>query len=298
VQEFEVGRHKLRLSNLEKVLYPATGFRKQDVLQYYARIAPVILPHMRDRPLTLKRYPNGVEGEFFYQKTCPPNRPSWLQTTDVWSEGRNDNIRYCMGNDLESLVWLANTGNLEIHTFLHRRQDVFRPDMVVFDLDPGPPANVIQCCEVALLVRDHVKSMGLQSFVKVSGSKGMQLYIPLHTPVTYDETKPFAHKLSVDLEMEHRKLIVSKMRKDLRVGKVLIDWSQNDDHKTTVCVYSLRAKREPYVSTPVTWKEVEEGVDHRKPERLFFTTDQALERVDRLGDLFAPVLKLKQKLPA
>jgi len=297
VREYEVGEHMLRLSNLEKVFYPSTGFTKGDVINYYARISPFLLPHMRGRPLTLKRYPEGVEGEFFYQKTCPSNHPEFLETADVWSEGRGADIHYCMANNLESLVWLANAGNLEIHTFLHRAPDVLRPESVVFDLDPGLPAEILACAEVGLWIRDHLRSLGLKSFIKASGGKGMQLYIPLHGDVSYDDTKPFARSLAQAMETLHPRRITSNMRKDLRKGKIFIDWSQNDDHKTTVCVYSLRAQKEPRVSTPVLWKEVEEAHDAQDASLLRFGPEQAVERAERLGDLFAPVLTLRQRLP-
>jgi bifunctional non-homologous end joining protein LigD len=288
---------KLSVSNLDKVLYPKVGFTKGQVIDYYIRIAPVLLPHLRDRPLTMKRYPNGVDAEFFYEKNCPSHRPKWVSTAKVWSEGNQRIMDYCLANDLPTLVWAANLADLELHTSLSRKQDVARPTMMVFDLDPGPPAEIVQCCQVSLWLRDLLGEMKLKSWAKTSGSKGLQVYVPLNTAVTYDETKGLARALAEHLERGHVDLVVSKMLKSLRTGKVLVDWSQNDEHKTTVCVYSLRAKQEPTVSTAVTWEEVKNCLKKKKADLLKFRSDQALARVDKLGDLFAPVEKLKQKLP-
>jgi len=288
---------KLAVSNLNKVLYPKVGFTKGQVIDYYIRIAPVLLPHLRDRPLTMKRYPNGVDAEFFYEKNCPSHRPSWVKTARVWSEGDNRMMHYCLAQDLPTLVWAANLADLELHTSLSRKQDVARPTMMVFDLDPGPPADIAQCCQVGLWLRDLLAEMKLKSWAKTSGSKGLQVYVPLNTPVTYGDTKGLSRALAEHLEREHVDLVVSKMLKSLRTGKVLVDWSQNDEHKTTVCVYSLRAKDEPTVSTPVTWDEVENCFRKKKADLLKFRSDQVLGRVEKIGDLFAPVEKLKQKLP-
>jgi bifunctional non-homologous end joining protein LigD len=288
---------KLSVSNLDKVLYPKVGFTKGQVIDYYIRIAPVLLPHLRDRPLTMKRYPNGVDAEFFYEKNCPSHRPSWVRTAKVWSEGNQRIMDYCLANDLPTLVWAANLADLELHTSLSRKQNVTRPTMMVFDLDPGPPADIVQCCKVGLWLRDLLGQMKLKSWAKTSGSKGLQIYIPLNTPVTYEDTKGHSRALAEHLEREHVDLVVSKMLKSLRTGKVLVDWSQNDEQKTTVCVYSLRAKDEPTVSTPVTWDEVENCLKKKKVDLLKFRSDQVLARVDKMGDLFAPVEKLKQKLP-
>ncbi len=290
------GKH-LKLSNLDKVLYPEAGFTKGQVIDYYVRIAPVLLPHLRNRPLTMKRYPNGVSGQFFYEKNCPQHRPEWVQTARVWSEGNNRWMDYCMAQDLATLVWAANLADLELHTSLSLASDIMRPTFVVFDLDPGPPANIVQCCQVGLWVRDIFAQLKLQSFAKTSGSKGLQIYVPLNTAVTYDQTKPFAHELARLLERQHPDLVVSDMKKALRTGKVLVDWSQNDDHKTTVCVYSLRAKERPTVSTPVKWNEVESCLKKGDPSLLVFESDEVLKRAKQYGDLFDPVLKLKQKMP-
>jgi bifunctional non-homologous end joining protein LigD len=290
------GKH-LKLSNLDKVLYPEAGFTKGQVIDYYVRIAPVLLPHLHGRPLTMKRYPNGVSGPFFYEKNCPEHRPEWVQTVRVWSSGNNKWMNYCLAEDLPTLVWAANLADLELHTSLSLGKDILRPTFLVFDLDPGPPANIVQCCQVGLWVRDIFAKLQLQSFAKTSGSKGLQIYVPLNTAVTYDQTKPFAHELARLLERQHPELVVSDMKKALRTGKVLVDWSQNDDHKTTVCVYSLRAKERPTVSTPVKWEEVENCLKKGDPTLLVFESDEVLARAKKYGDLFEPVLKLKQKMP-
>ncbi len=297
ITEVEVQGRRLTLSNLEKVLYPQAGFTKAQLIDYYVRIAPVLLPHLRGRPLTLKRYPDGVDGELFYQKNCPDHRPSWVATARVWSEGNKRWMDYCMVQEVATLVWAANLADIELHTSLSLAKEILRPTMIIFDLDPGEPANIVQCCQAGMWVRDVFAHFGLQAFPKTSGSKGLQVYVPLNTPVTYDDTKAFAHELARLLETLHRGQIVSDMKKALRVGKVLVDWSQNDDHKTTVCVYSLRAKPRPTVSTPVTWKEVEQCCAKKDAGLLVFESSQVLERVKRLGDLYEPVLTLKQKLP-
>src|SRR5213595_2734222 len=288
---------KLSVSNLDKVLYPKAGFTKGQVIDYYIRIAPVLLPHLKDRPLTMKRYPDGVEGEFFYEKNCPTHRPKWVNTAKVWSEGNNRFMNYCLANDLPTLVWAANLADLELHTSLARKQNVARPTMMVFDLDPGPPANIVQCGEVGVWLRDLLARLGLESFPKTSGSKGLQVYVPLNTPVTFDQTKELARALAQNLETDHGDLVTSNMSKAVRKGKVFVDWSQNDEHKTTICVYSLRAKEEPTVSTPVIWKEVESCLKKKKPDLVKFRSDKVLARVEKLGDLFEPVEELKQKLP-
>jgi bifunctional non-homologous end joining protein LigD len=295
--ELIVEGRKLPVSNLNKVLYPKAGFTKGQVIDYYIRIAPVLLPHLKDRPLTMKRYPNGVDGMFFYEKNCPSHRPSWVKTAKVWSHGNQRDMHYCLAQDLPTLVWAANLADLELHTSLARKKDVGKPTMMVFDLDPGPPADIVQCCQVGLWLRDLLGEMKLKSWAKTSGSKGLQLYVPLNTPATFDETKALSRALAEHLEREHPQLVVHKMLKSLRGGKVLVDWSQNDEHKTTVNVYSLRAKEQPTVSTPVTWEEVEACLKKKDAARLTFKTDQVLARVEKFGDLFEPVEKLKQKIP-
>jgi bifunctional non-homologous end joining protein LigD len=295
--ELVVEDRKIQVSNLDKVLYPKAGFAKGQVIDYYIRIAPVLLPHLRDRPLTMKRYPDGVDGQFFYEKNCPSHRPKWVQTAKVWSEGNQRIMHYCLANDLPTLVWAANLADLELHTSLSRKHDIACPTMMVFDLDPGAPADIVQCCQVGLWLRDLLGQMKLKSFAKTSGSKGLQVYVPLNTSVTYDQTKDLSRSLAQYLEREHRDRVTSNMSKAVRKGKVFVDWSQNDEHKTTICVYSLRAREEPTVSTPVRWTEVENCLKKKKVELLRFRSDQVGARVEKLGDLFEPVEKLKQKLP-
>jgi bifunctional non-homologous end joining protein LigD len=296
-QELKFGDKHVPVSNLEKVLYPKVRFTKSDVINYYIRVSKFILPHLKGRPITLKRYPNGVEAEFFYEKRCPPYRPKWIKTAPVWSEGHQADIHFCVMDDLPSLVWAANLADIEIHTYMARAAKIDCPTMIVFDLDPGTPADILQCCEVAFLLKAKLDKLKLQSFPKTSGSKGLQLYVPLNTPTSYDATKPFAKALAESLTREHPELIVARMEKALRAGKIFVDWSQNDRHKTTVCVYSLRAKDRPTVSTPVTWDELRTALKQHSVEKLTFDSEAALHRAEKLGDLFEPVLKLKQKMP-
>jgi bifunctional non-homologous end joining protein LigD len=293
----EVDGRRLVLKNLDKVFYPEAGFTKGDVIDYYARIAPVLVPHLRDRPLTMKRYPEGVDGMSFYEKRCPSHRPAWVRTEAVWSEGNDEFIDYCVVNDLPTLVWAASIANLELHTSLSLARAVDVPTVVAFDLDPGPPADVVTCCDVAILLRRLLDQLGLDSYPKTSGSKGVQVYVPLNRPSSYDETKPFAHAVAQVLARAYPDLVVERMKKDLRVGKILVDWSQNDPHKTTVSVYSLRARPRPTVSTPVTWAEVEKAARTRRGDALVFEAGDVLRRVKRRGDLFAPVLTKRQALP-
>jgi bifunctional non-homologous end joining protein LigD len=293
----DVGDKHVAFSNLDKVLYPEAGFTKGQVIDYYLRIAPVLLPHLAGRPLTLKRYPNSVDGMFFYEKRCPSHRPEWVTTGKVWSEGNNDYINYCVVDDTATLAWLANIACLEMHTLLSKLPDVKSPTSMVFDLDPGEPANILDSIRVGLRMRDSLARLGLKSFAKTSGSKGLHLWVPLNTPTTFDRTKQFAHAMALMFEREHPKEVLSVMKRELRKGKVFVDWSQNDEHKTTACAYTMRAKSQPTVSCPVEWEELESALEKRKPERLTFKTDDVLARVKEKGDLFAPVLKLKQHLP-
>lgn len=295
--ELVIQGRRVPVSNLDKVLYPKVGFTKGQVIDYYVRVAPVLLPHLRDRPLTMKRYPEGVEGFFFYEKRCPAHRPDWVATAPIWSEANQEHINFCLANDLPTLVWAANLADLELHTYLAKANRVEEPTMLVFDLDPGPPANILQCAEVAFLLKAVFDRLDLKCFPKTSGSKGLQLYVPLNTATRYERTKPFAHALARQLERARPELIVSKMEKRLRTGKVFVDWSQNDSHKTTVCAYSLRAKERPTVSTPVTWDELERALKRKAVDRLTFEPVEVLKRVKKFGDLFEPVLQLKQKLP-
>ena len=291
------GRH-LSLSNLDKVLYPEAGFTKGQVIGYYQQIAPALLPHLAGRPLTLKRYPDGVDRHFFYEKHCPRHRPDWVQVADIWSGRNNAAIPFCVAGDLPTLVWVANLASLELHTSLSRADDIHRPTMLVFDLDPGPPATVVECCRIGLRLRDLFDQMGLVCVAKTSGSKGLQLYVPLNTEVRYDGgTKDFALTVAQLMEKRFPGEVVSSMKKELRPGKVLIDWSQNDEHKTTVCVYSLRARPRPTVSAPVTWDEVEACAASGDPATLVFEAADVVARVGELGDLFAPLNELEQTLP-
>jgi len=296
--EVEVEGKQLKLSNLDKVFYPETGFTKGQVIDYYTRVAPVLLPHLNGRPLTMKRYPNGVEGKFFYEKECPSHRPPWVKTKRITARGSTKNrtsVNHCVIEDLPTLVWAANLADLEMHTSLSRADDMSHPTHMAFDLDPGPGTTVVECCQIALWLRELFENFELEGFAKTSGSKGLQVYVPLNSGVTYKQAKPFALAVAEHLEREHPDAVVSNMKKELRKNKVLVDWSQNDRHKTTVCVYSLRAKPTPTASTPVTWAEVEKCAK-RKVE-LSFESGEVLKRIDKHGDLFEPVLELKQKLP-
>jgi bifunctional non-homologous end joining protein LigD len=299
--EVEVDGKQLKLSNLDKVFYPATGFTKGQVIDYYTRAAPVLLPHLAGRPLTMKRYPNGVEGKFFYEKECPSHRPDWVRTKRIVSRGSTKDrthVNFCVVDDLATLVWAANLADLEIHTSLSPADDMPHPTHMAFDLDPGPGTSIVECCQIAVWIRDLFAELGLEGVPKTSGSKGLQVYVPLNSGVAYKRAKPFALAIAELLERAHPDLVVSKMKKDLRRGRVLVDWSQNDQHKTTVCVYSLRAKARPTVSTPVTWAEVEECLEKGDPQLLEFTSDQVLSRIEAHGDLFRPVLDLEQHLPS
>ena len=252
-----------------------------------------MLPHLDDRPLTFKRYPDGVDGKFFFEKNAPSHAPPWVRRVELPSPGSTKNrttIDYAVIRDLPTLVWAANLAALELHVPMWRVQKNGKPknpDIMVYDLDPGEPATIVECCEVAQLVREALDEDGLSAYPKTSGSKGLQLYVPLDAKRRGRTCTATPSELAERLEQEHPDLVVSNMKKDLRGGKVLVDWSQNNPAKTTIAVYSLRARPQPTVSTPVTWDEVEAC---RKPEDLRFTADQVIERVDADGDLFAPVL--------
>jgi bifunctional non-homologous end joining protein LigD len=271
------------------------GFTKGQVIDYYTRIAPYVLPHLQGRALTMKRYPNGVEGGHFYEKQRPSHAPEWVRSKPI--EAGDRIIDFILCDDLPTLSWLANMADLELHPSLALARAPDRPTVLAFDLDPGPPAAIEQCCMVALLVRETLGQLGLECFAKTSGSKGMQVYVPLNTKVGYDSTKPFAQGVARLLERRDGKLITSVMKKSERTGKVFIDWSQNDRHKTTVGVYSLRARERPTVSTPLRWEEVERVAGGSDPAELVFESHEVLERAEEHGDLFAPVLELKQRLP-
>lgn len=294
--EVRVGRRIVPVSNPDKVLYPQSGFAKRDVVAYYQAIAPVLLPHLKGRPLTLKRYPNGVESAFFYEKMCPSHRPDWVATTRMTTTNRQ--IDFCVVTDAATLVWVANLASLELHTLLSRDKDLLRPTMMVFDHDPGEGVGIIECARVAMDFRKMLGQVGLECFAKTSGGKGIHLYVPLNTKVSFDQTKAFSRAIAQVLERQEPNRVTTNMRKDLRKGKVFLDWSQNDQHKTTVCVYSLRARARPTVSTPVEWGEIERAIRKGDEKGLIFETRDVLKRVERKGDLFEPVLRLKQKLPA
>jgi bifunctional non-homologous end joining protein LigD len=289
--EVSVDGRTLSLSNLDKVMYPATGFTKGQVVDYYARIAPVMVPHLAGRPITLKRYPDGVEGPHFFEKNCPSHRPGWVPTFPVELERGKRTVGFCLIQEPAALVWTANLAAIELHPGLALVENWQQPSVLVFDLDPGPPAGLTACAEVAIMLRDALSSLGMESFLKTSGNKGMQLYVPLNTETDYEQTRGFALALAQVLERQHPKLVVTNMNKELRPGKVFIDWSQNSSFKTTIAVYALRARERQTVSTPVKWEEIED------PESLRFETTDVLSRVEQFGDLFEPVLTLKQHLP-
>jgi bifunctional non-homologous end joining protein LigD len=294
----EVEGRALKLSNLDKVLYPAAGFHKAEVLDYYARIAPVLLPHLGPRYVTLKRYPDGVDSTPFFEKNCPSYKPDWMSTNDMKdATTATGTIRFCRVDSLPALTWVANLAALELHTSMAEAPDPDTPTMVVFDLDPGEPADLLDCLEVGLWLRHVFGDLGLDCVVKTSGSKGLQVYLPLNTPATHEDASTFSRTIAQVLEQAHPDRIVSLQRKELRMGKVLVDWSQNSRHKTTVCVYSLRARPRPTVSTPLTWDEVEAAYDAGDPSLVTFEAPEVLERVAHLGDLFAPALTLRQHLP-
>ena len=289
----------VKFSNLDKVLFPKAGFTKGEMIKYYVDAAPFILPHLRDRPVTLIRFPDGVQGESFYEKNAPRFAPDWIKTAQVPRQRHEGTINYILINDARTLAWCANLASIELHPFLHHARSLDTPTHVMFDLDPGEGSDLLTCAEIAFLVKEVLDSLGLEAFPKVSGSKGVQIYVPLNGRATYDTTQPFAKAVAELLERREPKRVVSNMSKALRKNRVLIDWSQNSRSKTTVCVYSMRGKREtPFISTPVTWKELRSALKSGDAAELFFTPDEALKRMRKLGDLFEPILKLKQKLPA
>ena len=293
----EVDGRELKLTNLDKVLYPKAGFTKGEVVDYYAKVAPAIVPHLRGRPLTLRRFPEGVEDTeaAFFEKRCPKHRPEWVKTTRITAE--TGEIDFCVCEDLPTLVWMAQLAAIELHPSLSLAKKLERPTVLAFDLDPGPPADILDCCRVALRLRDLFGHFEVECFPKTSGSKGLQVYVPLNTAASYEETKPFAKAIAQLLEKQTPDQVVSKMKKVDRKGKVFVDWSQNHERKTTIAVYSLRARERPTASTPVTWEEVETALEHEDRDSLVFEAGDVLERIQRHGDLFAPVLELRQKLP-
>ncbi|MFG2105788.1 non-homologous end-joining DNA ligase [Micromonospora chersina] len=294
----DVEGRSLELSNLDKVLYPKAGFTKGEVIDYYTRIAPVLLPHLQDRPLTRIRFPNGVDGGSFFEKNAPAATPAWVRTENLPAPGSSkgrETIDYVVADDLPTLVWLANLAALELHTPQWKIGE--HPDMMVVDLDPGAPAALKQCCQVALLMRDRLADDGIDSYPKTSGKKGMQLCCPIAGTQDADLVSDYAKRIAQELEKAHPKLIVSKMAKNLRPGKVFIDWSQNNAAKTTVAPYSLRAQDVPSVSTPLTWDEVEAGAAGKRPSTKPYTAPEVLKRVEKQGDLLAPLLDGGPELP-
>jgi bifunctional non-homologous end joining protein LigD len=295
----DVGGRRLAIRNLDRVLYPRAGTTKAELLDYYVRIADAMLPHLRDRLLHMHRYPEGVEGPRFWQKECPDHRPEWLPTAAVPSTAKGRPIRYCVANELAAVVWAANIGSLELHTSLHRVDAPDRPTAVAFDLDPGAPAGPLECCAVALRLRDLLAGVGLRCWPKTSGGRGLQVYVPLNSgAATYEDTKTFARTVAELLEAETPDRVVSRMARSLRTGRVLVDWSQNTPHKSTVCAYSVRARERPTVSAPVRWDEVEAALGAGDAGALRFEIGDVLERVAAHGDLFAPVLAERQALRA
>jgi bifunctional non-homologous end joining protein LigD len=291
----EIAGRRLSISHLERIVFPETGSTKKHLLDYYIRVADVMLPHLKNRLLHMHRYPEGVNGPRFWQKACPDHRPWWITTVPVWSENKHANIDFCVVNELPTLLWAVNIGSIELHTSLHLRHELHQPTTLAFDLDPGDGAGLLECCEVALRLREFFDRFRLRSFLKTSGSKGLQVYVPLNgRNADYETTKPLARQIAQLLEAETPGKVVSRMGRALRVGKVLVDWSQNTEHKSMVCVYSVRARQRPTVSTPVRWSEIEHALDANIPEALVFEIPEVLERIEADGDLFQEVLTLRQ----
>lgn len=292
----EISGRRLSLSNLEKELYPS-GFTKAHVLEYYRRIAEFILPHLKDRALTLKRYPEGVEKGFFFEKRCPSHHPDWVKTAEL-SRDAGERMTVCLVNDLETLLWVANLASLELHVPLARAGSPGTPDAMVFDLDPGEPANILDCARVALILRDLLTRLGLASFVKTSGQKGLHVYVPLNgAETTFEDTKTFSKAVAVIMQKNYPDLVTAKMAKERRIGKVFINWSQNDAKATMICVYSLRGREKPVVSCPLQWRELEHLAGEGDPEKFQVLHGEAVRRVEKAGDIFREVLVKQQKLP-
>jgi bifunctional non-homologous end joining protein LigD len=295
----EVDGRELKLTNLDKVLYPKAGFTKGEVVDYYARVGPTMVPHLNGRAVTLRRFPEGVEDldSAFFEKRCPKHRPKWVKTAKVRAGPNAGDIDFCVCDSLPTLIWMAQLAAVELHPSLSKSRWPNKPTVFAFDLDPGPPADIVECCAVAVRLREMFAHFGLESFPKTSGSKGMQVYVPLNVKTTYEETKPMAKAIAQLLEKQTPDKVVSKMKKVERKGKVMVDWSQNHRSKTTIAVYSLRAREQPTVSTPIGWDEVESTIESGDPGDLVFKTGDVLERIEKHGDLFAPVLELEQDLP-
>jgi bifunctional non-homologous end joining protein LigD len=298
-RQVEVDGRELKLTNLDKVLYPKAGFSKGEVVDYYAKVAPAMIPHLAGRAVTLRRFPEGVDDldAAFFEKRCPKHRPKWVKTARVEAGPHAGKIDFCVCDSLPTLVWMAQLAAIELHPSLSLSRAPKRPTVLAFDLDPGPPADIVDCCRVGLRLREMFAHFGVESFPKTSGSKGLQIYVPLNQRASYETTKPFAKAIAQLLEKQTPDQVVSKMKKVERKGKVFVDWSQNHQRKTTIAVYSLRARERPTVSTPVTWDEVERAAGSGDGASLIFEAGDVLERVERHGDIFAPVLELKQELP-
>jgi bifunctional non-homologous end joining protein LigD len=293
----DIDGRSLPLSNLEKDLYPSYGFTKAAILEYYRRIAPFILPHLHDRALTLKRYPEGVEKEFFFEKRCPAHRPAWVRTAEVVHHD-TEPMTMCVVYDLETLLWAVNLASLELHVPLARTDSPGTPDSLVFDLDPGDGAGIPECARVALILRDLLSPMGLVSYVKTSGQKGLHVLVPLNNKeTTFEDTKTFSRAVAGIMQRHYPDLVTARMAKTERQAKVFINWSQNDPSKTMISVYSLRGRDRPFVSFPLEWKELEDLDRHGDPERLQVVHSEAVRRAEEKGDLFRDVLVKKQKLP-
>src|SRR6185312_5053186 len=287
---------RVNLTHPDKVFFPRAKFTKGDLVRYYVEAAPCLLPHLRGRPVTLLRFPDGIRGGSFYEKNAPRFTPDWIKTFPVPRRHHEGNVEYIVINDAETLAWCANLAAIELHAFLHRVPRIDSPTAVAFDLDPGPGMDLLGCAAVAFQLKELLGRLGLEAWPKVTGSKGLQVYVPLNTPSSYEATGPFAHAVADLLERRHPDLVVTTMAKAARQRRIFIDWSQNAASKTTICAYSVRAKHEePFVACPVSWEQLKKA---KKAETLFFSPEQALRRIARLGDLFAPVLALKQKLPA
>jgi bifunctional non-homologous end joining protein LigD len=294
----EMAGRKLPLSNLEKDLYPAYGFTKAGILEYYRRIGPYILPHLKDRALTLKRYPEGVEKDFFFEKRCPGHRPDWVKTREIAFGEKQERMTVCLVNDLETLLWAENLASLELHVPLAKAASPGTADFMVFDLDPGEPAGIPECSRVALILQDLLTRMELAAYVKTSGKKGLHVYVPLNNKATtFEDTKTFSRAVAVMLQKHYPQLVTAKMAKNDRLGKVFINWSQNDASKTMICVYSLRGREKPFVSFPLAWKELENLAAPGELEKLQVLYAEAVTRAEEKGDLFGEVLVKEQKLP-
>jgi bifunctional non-homologous end joining protein LigD len=298
-RQVEVDGRELKLTNLDKVLYPAAGFTKGEVVDYYAKVAPAIIPHLRGRAVTLRRFPEGVDDldAAFFEKRCPKHRPKWVKTARVEAGPHAGKIDFCVCDSLPTLIWMAQLAAIELHPSLSLSRAPKRPTVLAFDLDPGPPADIVECCQVGLRLRDLFGHFDVECFPKTSGSKGLQIYVPLNREIYYDQTKPFAKAIAQLLEKQTPDKVVSKMKKVERKGKVFVDWSQNHQRKTTIAVYSLRARERPTASTPLTWEEVERVAADGDGAGLVFEASDVLERIEHRGDLFAPVLELEQELP-